>query len=355
MSQFLLYLEVNPSLAPCHVSDRVGCPGRARKIPSRVHAFTLIELLVATAVLSLVLVLVLSVISQTSTVWRRSTDKIEAFQSARAAFDLLTRNLSQATLNSYLDYDNADQPTKYLRKAELKFLSTPAGPNGGTPNTGQAVFFQAPASLTGDGAKFGGLEGLLNTVGYYVEFGSDALTKPTFVGAADKFRYRLMQLLVPTENNTIYSASNNGWVTGFSADAMPVADNIIALIIRPQDPGMISPPATLPGVVPPDLSTDYIYDSAHSYSGEQPVTSNQLPPVMQVTMVAIDETAAKRLEKDSAQPSAITSALSGKFQNPASYDADLQALETALNNANPPISYRVFSSAVPIRESKWTK
>ena len=316
-----------------------------------ISGFTIIELLVATAILSLLMALILSVISNTSTIWKRSTDKIEAFQSARMAFNLLTSKLSQATMNSYLDFDNTDDPTvaptTYLRKAELKFLSEPAGSVAGTAGTGQALFFQAPANLTRNSSQYSGLEGLLNTCGYYVEFGSDASTKPAFVGSADKYRYRLMQLLVPTEDNQVYDTNVTGsdWVTTSAADVMPVADNIIAIIIRPQDPGASSP----------DLTTNYTYESAAPFTGTQPSTSNQLPPVIQVTMVAIDESAAKRIQNGTGQPSEITGALSGKFSNPASYDADLLALELALNQVDPPISYRVFSSAVPIRESKWSK
>lgn len=325
-------------------------------IRGREHsAFTILELLVATAILSVVLVVVVSVIGQASTVWRRSTDKIEAFQGARIAFDLLTRNLSQATLNTYLDYDDPSKPTKYLRKSELKFLSQPSGTMG-TAGTGQGVFFQAPAGFTDDAAKFGGLEGLLNTCGYYVEFGSDSSTKPSFVTAPDRYRYRLKQLLVPTENNKVYTAtgvSDQSWITSFVANALPVADNIIALIIRPQDPGMVTP--AISGVTPPNLTTDYTYDTAASFTGSQSPTSNQLPPVVEVTMVAIDENSAKRIENGTSAPSVITAALAGKFTNPAQYTADLKALETALNAATPPISYRVFTSAVPIRESKWTK
>lgn len=331
-----------------------------KKVSSRMKrsvsfAFTILELLVATAILSVVLVVVVSVIGQASTVWRRSTDKIEAFQGARAAFDLLTRNLSQATLNTYLDYDDPSHPTRYLRKSELRFLSQPNGALG-TVNTGQGIFFQAPASFTGDAARFGGLEGLLNTCGYYVEFGSDANSKPTFVTAPDKYRYRLKQLLVPTENNKVYEMATSGdqsWITAFTANALPVADNIVALIIRPQDPGMTTP--ALSGVTVPNLTTDYTYDTARSFSGDQPLTSNQLPPVIEVTMIAIDENSAKRIESGASEPNAIKSALVGKFTDPARYAMDLQELENAFNAATPPISYRVFSSAVPIRESKWTK
>ncbi len=51
----------------------------------------------------LILVLVLSITSQTSQVWKRSAAKIEAFQGARAAYETITSRLRQATLNTYLD------------------------------------------------------------------------------------------------------------------------------------------------------------------------------------------------------------------------------------------------------------
>jgi len=314
----------------------------------RKAGFTILELLVATTILALLMALILSVISHTSTIWKRSADKIETFQAARMAFNLVTAKLSQATMNTYLDFDNPSVPTKFIRKAELKFLSLPAGSIAGTVGTGQEIFFQAPGNLTRNSTQYGGLEGLLNTCGYYVSFGSDASMKPGFITSANKYRYRLMQLLVPTENNQIYNPNVAGrdWVATSAANVMPVADNIIALIIRPQDPG----------ANPPDLTPNsYTYDSAASFTGNQPLTSNQMPPVIQVTMIAIDSSAAERLQKNSTQPTEITSVLSGKFSNPASYDADIQALELAFNQANPSIPYRIFNSAVPIRESKWTK
>jgi uncharacterized protein (TIGR02599 family) len=80
------------------------------------QAFSLVEMLVAIAVFCIMLALVFSVVNHTSGVWRRSSDKIQAFQEARLAFEALTRNLSQATLNSYLDYDSVESPTRYLRK-----------------------------------------------------------------------------------------------------------------------------------------------------------------------------------------------------------------------------------------------
>ncbi len=162
-----------------------------------------------------------------------------------------------------------------------------------------------------------------------------------------------MQMLVPAEDNTIYTATGDGWFTDPALQSyfMPVADNIIALIVRPQDPG------TTP---PTDITSDYTYDANLNATNpappspyQQPATAKQLPPLLQVTMVAIDEATAKRLDNGATQPVAISSALSGKFTSVTSYTTDLQNLELALTNAH--IAYKIFSSNVPLRESKWTK
>lgn len=295
----------------------------------------------------MVLVVVLSVITQASSLWRTSTGKIAAFQSARAGFDLLTRSLSQATLNTYLDYDNPMNPSTYLRKSELAFVSGPASAAGfpGTLGCGQAVFFQAPLGYATNTTSYGKLESLMNTCGYYVAFTTNNAIPPHVAVSSNPLRYRLMQLLVPTENNTIYTASSSAWFTGYTVQARPLADNIIALIVRPQDPGSVSPST-------PDLTTNYAYDSTKSAASlPQPPTANQMPPVVQVTLVAIDEASAKRLEESN--PGAIASALSGKFQITTNYATDLSQLEDALSAQH--IQYRIFSTAVPIRESKWTK
>ena len=81
---------------PCKspiTAPRLSGGGRA----GRAAGFTLVELLVASAVFMLILVLVLSITSQTSQVWKRSAAKIEAFQGARAAYETITTRLRQAT------------------------------------------------------------------------------------------------------------------------------------------------------------------------------------------------------------------------------------------------------------------
>lgn len=323
--------------------------------------FTLLEVLAASAVFAIMVVITLSALGYVSTVWRNSASKIETFQAARGAFDLMTRNLSQALLNTYLDYDDENHPTRYLRKSDLRFVSGPAGGTfPGSAGTGQALFFQVPGNYTSKATNFGGLESLLNTCGYFVAFSQDPL-KPPHLNGSGKYRFRLMQLLVPTENNRIFSSTDSSTTTGpldyrwfadyskagdFGSNVLPVADNVIALVVEPADPDPNSP------VLAPDYTYNTGIDGIGA-DGRQIVTAHQLPPTVKVTMVAIDEASAQRLDQGQTPPDFLVAALSGKFQKAAKYERDLSDLKTALAGRN--IQYRVFSTAVPIRESKWTK
>ncbi len=335
--------------------------------------FTLIEILTAVAVMSVLMVIVFSVVADTSKVWRRSTEKIEAFQDARNAFQLLTRSLSQATLNVYYDYFDSAGKTladyqrsndfsslgsfkarNYGRQSELSFQVGPSSAFGvpDAPPFGQALFFQAPVSQTEDEASYGGMGSLLNACGYFVQFDSaaDALDLPPHVRTTQgdpRYRYRLMQMIVPTEDNEIYSAPGTGWFSNHFDEAQVAAENIVALIVQARYPDPALPGST---------TRAYRYDSrAGAGTDPQSASANQLPPVVLVTMVAIDETSAERLGSgSSSEPSQLTSAFAGKFTSVASYEDDLDSLKVALNAVQPPIDYRVFSSAVPIRASKWS-
>ena len=65
------------------------------------RGFTLVELLLSTALIALLLLLFVSMVEQTGKIWTRTSSKVSQFQATRAAFDAMTRNLSQATLNTY--------------------------------------------------------------------------------------------------------------------------------------------------------------------------------------------------------------------------------------------------------------
>lgn len=339
----------------------------------RGRGFTLIEVITASAIFTMMLVLAFSVFGQASGTWRRTDGRVKAFQSARLGFDLLTRHLGHATLNTYLDYFDTNNrtlasygsnvpanfvPARYGRESQLQFVNAVAGissPWGstmpGTPNTGTAVFFQAPMGYTDERQSYGKLTRTLNACGFFVKFDTDESTLPDFTRAANpgKYRYRLMGLVAPTEKNMVFggtAASDLQWFISQATNAQVIGENIIALIVRPQDPQ------------DPDLLTGYAYNSrdgasAVDVNGNQPVTANQLPPVMEVTLIAIDEASARRFDTGSTEPPAITGTLSGRFTDAEKYEEDLQAVTEKLAALN--IQYRVFQTAVPILETKWSK
>lgn len=321
---------------------------RSNARPAGRAGFTLVELLVAMAIVMVLVVGILSVLSQVSASWQRASDKVDSFQNARLAFDLLSANLSRATLNTYIDYDDPQRPTRYRRVSDLAFFIGPAGKGGvpGASGTGQAVFFQLPAGYTANHQNFGKLRSLLNTCGYFVEFGQNSAIPNHVRNTSNPWRFRLMQVLEPAEENAIYdSFDSRNWITQIRTPAVPIADNVIALIIRAQDPGAI----------PPDLSSDYTYDSrSGAETTPQPVTAHQLPPVLLVTMIVLDEKSARRIEDGSSEPAVITKALSGKFtsQSEEQFKRDLRDVEDALKEAR--LNYRVYSTSISLKESKWS-
>ena len=301
----------------------------------------------ASAVFVLLLGLLMSTISQTSTVTRRATEKVSAFQGARSAFELITSKLSQATMNSYWDYDSPTTPTKYIRKSELHFVVGPAGqdPLPGTSGTGQAVFFQAPGGVTGD-ATYSGMDNLLNAYGYYIDYRGE-VGLPFQSTATPVYRYRLMQQVATTESLGVYSGNaTNGsqWISGNNSAV--VTENIVYMAIWPRKATSEDPTGNA-------LTTSFTYNSRdNSTSSPQPDTANQLPPTVQVTLVAIDETSAARFCTSSTPPTQISGAFSGLFTTStvAQFESDLETITQNLT-ANG-VNFRVFTTIVPMRESK---
>lgn len=336
------------------------------------RAFTLLEVLAAAALLAIILVMTGSIISNSSRVFRQANAKIESFQSARAAFDVMTSRLSRATLNTYWDYYDASGapfrlvsnpttfvPARYGRYSDLHFLTGPAAsliptlPAGLTGVSTQAVFFIAPTGLSAD-ADYNGQAGLLGACGYFVAFGDDDASKPSFPPTPSRYRWRLMEVSAPVEELSVFNTSSGKlWATSpiQQGRVRAVAENVIALIVWPKLSTQDDPEGD-------DLAADYAYDSrtTESWSGtplRQPVQAHQLPPNVQISMVVIDEESAKRMENGATRPAKIDAALAGLFDGSVlEYGDDLALLQTRL--ADEKIGFRVFSITVALRESKWS-
>lgn len=319
------------------------------------RGFSLVEALVACAVLSMIMVAMLAIVEHTSGVWRSANARIESFQGARRAFDILTSMLSQATLNTYWGYDDENNPSRYLRKSELHFVVNNAGEGGlpGTKGCGQGVFFQTPA-MKAQNSTVERLTGLLNHCGFYVEYGSDAPWLPGGpIKSEARDRCRLMLWLPDSDERglEIFRQDNDPsddtrWIAPTQKDTIPLADNIILLAIWPHEQ--------------PDLNNpDRFQLDAYEYNSRsrmmdnpQPLNANQLPPVVEVAMVAIDETSAIRLGNN--LQSDIQACLSGLFQDRPSqnFSRDLETLEERLASKN--INHRIFKSTVPIQSAQWS-
>src|SRR4030095_7810548 len=97
------------------------------------------------------------------------------------------------------------------------------------------------------------------------------------------------------------------------------------------------------------LAPDYRYDSTKSNTKAQLNPKNQLPPVVQVTMVAIDEKSANLLTLDESKWDLF--GVSGKFKQTKDFSNDLlsqgpggTSLESELIKRK--VAYRVFTTNV---------
>lgn len=364
-------------------------------------------------VLSIIMLLLFQTLSSSSTIWTRSTGKMQTFQAARAAFESMTRNLGQATLQSYQGYADAAGnpiplinpsyhlpggvsrnrvPTQYLRQSELHFLSGPAedifqrAGISGPSTSGHGIFFQAPSGYSSNSA-YQLNQSLLNVCGYYVQFGDNEQV-PAYVKSSANApgvipRYRLMEVRQSSEANAIYSstceldssglpASNYDlrWVNDLDLATVTnrhvLADNVILLFFLPK---LSSGEEKLYGA-PGDgsyLSPLYQFDSRSweaGYNGAAaalPLTRNRLPPIVEVVMVAIDERSAARLEErfGSGGKGPLENAtvrgqlgLDSGFQNATSLhgdNGDLARLEKGLDALG--VNYRIFQTEVRLRPS----
>ncbi len=300
-------------------------------------------------------------------------------------------------------------PTGFARTSQLHFVSglasatmlataatlVPGGTSTVTP--GDAVFFQAPLGRSNNNATYQPLNSSLNEVGFYVQFASDSSDWPSFVsgGIGADYRFRLMEWVPQTQNVHVYDSTvlsstyNLSWINsylpqvGVSATATQdaprvLAENIVLLVILPKlapedETSIANTTGYTPGTL---LCPNYEYDSRSWQSGYHTVSSgnnaavqsgnlgsssyaltslmrNQLPPLVDVVMVAIGDSDALRLQKlhGSTLPPELA-VPSTSFLASANLNSDMQNYETQLTRHH--ITYKVFWSTVQIKGAKWS-
>ena len=386
-------------------------------IPAKVNqrsGFSLIELLVSIAVLSLIMLMVFQMLERTQSTWKKSRDSVAEYKDARVGFEAITRRLSQATLAPFWSYTkNGSSSTavasKFDRNSDLHYVSGPAStimlsppPNAG-PRVTHCMFFQAPtgyseAVTTANTLKYGNFPNMLNSWGYYVEFGTDLADRPAYINSLDnaprtRARYRLIEYCQPTEGLQIYAENlrspnktslspsalynwflnnakygcncpNNYPSGSASSDTLDdrtirlVAENIIALVILPSE--------SQAKEYRDDLAPNYFYDSRAWQSSNSSKAGGQvqidkmrhaLPPIVEVIMVAVDEADFNRYalnrKIDSVAGFNDCNFTNNLFLTANKYDEDLATLKNTLNSFEPEIKHRVFRASVRLREAKW--
>jgi len=350
------------------------------KFRPSIAGFTFGELLVSSSVLILILTALVGVTNQTQRLVQSTSNKVEQFQDARVGFESMTRRLAQATLNTYWDYAYRTEyqtiggkpvavkiPDRYLRSADLRFRSGPMSELtggkglGGVAQPTHGIFFQAPNGYVADPDHLGSLDQLMNSWGYFLEYGSDESLMPACLKGRieGRKRCRLMEYMEPAEQLKVYlypGLRSNLWfapaITQAKRSVRPLAENIVALILQPRLDRAAEDARRTAGksVI---LAPNYRYDSTQSSQDAELNTKNQLPPVVQVTMVAVDEASAKKLASSTTSPTTGGLEYGELFRRPEQYTDDLASFEKQLALTQR-AAYRVFTTNVNIRGAKWS-
>lgn len=345
----------------------------------RPKAFTLVEVLVSMVILAMIMLIITQVIGQAQRSWQSASSRVTQFREARIAFDTITRNLRQATINSYRNFvyanntqvpnDIKEAPVGYKRYAELGFRTDNAAvlvSGGGSSASlpGHGVVFQAPLGKSITPGEIPGiplydqLKSLLCIRGYFVRYSSDSAFVPVGLRGRleEKNRYRLYEYRPPSEVNSAYSEAASGasigdWTTINSGAASqfiaPVAENIILLVLSPTFAQVEEDAAAPPRLSSRDQGGIYSYNSYLGVTGAagQAVEPHRLPRSVQVSLVAIDEESAKRLADQNGTGAPDLLGKSGaSFTNPDVFEQDMIKLKRTLSDMR--LNYRVFSSTV---------
>jgi uncharacterized protein (TIGR02599 family) len=324
--------------------------------PRTLAGFTLLEALASLVILTFIFTALVQFMSSIDQSWKSAAT--DPFAEADEAFETITQNLAMATLEPYRDYANnagafrtdpssSFTPYQLTRRSDLDFVCGPSsgtsGLLGSTGRTtgGTSVFFAAPNGLSQSMTQEG-MGHLFNALGYFVEFGGDTNAPGFFVGASRQ-RWRLKQVVQPTESLQVFATpSSPAWIQQVAgADANPaiLAENVIALIVLPEQDASGNGPA---------LPPNYAYDSRDAGNT---LTLAQLPPRVRVVLAAIDEASAMKLAvKNGPAPPALIP--TGLFQNASQLANDVAGLDASLTTAK--IGHRILQRDIQLATSAWS-
>jgi len=192
-------------------------------------AFTILELLVAMAVMSVLLVLLLNMVDSATKLWRENENRVDAYREARAALGIMSRDLRNALTG-------ATNTNQFLINDRAFPLVSSVGGVVTNTNSGAAAFFLTalPASAQDPIAR----KSDVCQVGYFLAFNRTAgstnqslnlyryfrSSDPTFQTLANGSGLFSSPAPFPNTSDTELLARN---VTGFTAKAYSLTNNTL--------------------------------------------------------------------------------------------------------------------------------
>jgi uncharacterized protein (TIGR02599 family) len=252
-----------------------------------------------------------------------------------------------------------------------------------TLNPGHSVVFQAPLGVTDD-ASLSALNRTVNSVGFFIQYATtdDSLLpgwlQPIF---GSEYRFRLVQVVEPTENLKVYDSTKSSnytdtWLDAFTTPttssnprARVLAEDVCLLVFRPRlSPKDEESAATQLGEAYTDdrigtiLTPNYHYDSRAWQSGypagrvspqkRADIMRNQIPPIVDVAMVSVDRRSLARFDPKSSTPPSELSVPAGLFTDASLFEQDLTTYSQQLTDAS--IRHRIFRTSVELQGAKWS-
>ena len=299
----------------------------------RRQGWTLIEVLVSTSILAVLVVVMAEGLNTTQRSLLTSRSAAERLQVTESATRMLSQQLSQATLQTRACYDTA--LNRVVPHSDLHFVCGPAAElMTGVPGVcGDAVFFQRPGPE-------GSLPRALQACGFFVQYGGDEAWRPSgFTSVPVQKRFRLLQFHQLAGSLTLFQPSSvmgepsrlsqltsrpdlYQWFVQpindtalFKSSVSVVSENVLAMIVQTAPLGQRC-----------HDTRRYQWEAG---SAEAALSRHQMPGVMEVTLVMVDEAGWARMGSDEAESVAaeVMSLVKGQTWQGDAQQTGLSALQ----------------------------
>jgi prepilin-type N-terminal cleavage/methylation domain-containing protein len=235
--------------------------------PSQRQAFTLLELLVSMTILSLLLVLLLSMVNGATKLWKTNENRVDAYREARAAVNVIARDLSSLQPSTNLTFFNTQEDKSPVTPVSIKGMD------------GRLIFLTAlPLVSQGDDKSGAANKSDLCTVGYFLAFDKTSIAASGTGGTPSYNLYRYFR----GSNDTYKAIEKGDLLNGVEIETSPtsstselLAKNITGFEVAAYE----IPPASTGNSKPTPF---------------QKSLTTPLPDMLEITVKAISNEAAKR-------------------------------------------------------------